>query len=571
MTTLRDRDRGDVMHTQTVAGIERGFPDRLGGRWAVSVQGFALACVTVLVGITSHVLSLDAQDGVVFLVATFAVFVVSGLIDGVLHKTRWSQRRVSPVPVEEVLARLFVVGTGFSVAYAILRTTLDIDTPIGAIEGFILYPAVSMWIGSSLIVYLDVIDQARHIRHIAIQERSQSEEMRHRADDAVNQLRSKVDALLSPEIDHLKQVVTRDTHTMLPHEIRSVVDRSVRGVGHELWETGTHDFGRVSFFEILRATILYPVLRPWPMIGLAIVIPVFQAGETTNPAVLLLSAIAALVVYSECTAANMAMERWSSLRAVVISAVVLVFTIQTLLVDQLGETWGQSSEDPGFVVLLILTVCLILVTSALGSYRDLNDQRAHNIAEEIAVDRLDTAAHALALSEEARRLAALLHGRVQSRLLGCAMALEFAKNDPVALEDALTRTLAVLADDWRESEASVGDALSAIESTWSGLADVHVVFDGGDIGSVTADVVGVVEELVSNAVRHGQATRVDVEIHRTDEGWRVSATDNGSSNTVNRPGLGTTVLAHIGSVDFQLSPAGSTVTVRLPHKGSDLD
>lgn len=564
MTTLRDRDRGDVMHTQTVERIERGFPERLGGRWAVSVQGFTVACLTVLVGVTSHVLSLDARDGLVFLAATFMVFVVSGLIDGVLHKTRWSQRRVNPVPVAEVLARLFVVGTGFSVAYAIVRTTFDIDTPIGAVEGFILYPAVSMWVGSSLIVYLDVIDQARHIRQVAIQERSRSEEMRHRADDAADQLRKKVDELLSPEIDRLKHVVTHETYTVVPQEIRSVVDRSVRGVGHELWQTGSHDFGRVSLFEIIRATILYPVLRPWPMIGLAIVIPVFQAGETTNPAVLLLSVIAAVVVYVECTIANAVMKRWPSLRAVVIGAVILVFTAQTLLVDQLGENWGQTSEDPGFVVILILTACLILVTSTLGSYRDLNDQRAHNIAEEIAVDRLDTAAHAHALSEEARRLAALLHGRVQSRLLGCAMALEFAKNDSDALRDALSRTMDVLAENWRESEMATGDALSAIESTWSGLADVRIVLSGEDPALVTKEVVIVVEELVSNAVRHGRATHVDVEIRQSDDGWCVSAADNGSSTTVHRPGLGTEVLAHVGLVEQYLSSEGSTVTVRLP-------
>jgi len=74
----------------------------------------------------------------------------------------------------------------------------------------------------------------------------------------------------------------------------------------------------------------------------------------------------------------------------------------------------------------------------------------------------------------------------------------------------------------------------------------------------------VVEELVSNAVRHGRATRVDVEIRQSDEGWFVSAADNGSSTTVNRPGLGTEVLAHVGSVEQHLSSEGSTVTVRLP-------
>ena len=555
------RDRGELMSSSNLAA--RGFRERVGGRWAISIRGFLIAFVVALIGIFNDVDNLGHPDGTIFLVATVAVFALNGAVDVWLHRTRWSMRRVQPVPATEVFARIALSGVSIAVTYALLRTELGIAMPVGVAQGFVLYPAIAVWAGTSTIVYLDVVDQARQMRQRAVEERARSIDVVQRAEVAVEQVRERVGEVLAPELDRLRAVTSAERHDVVSDEIRAVVDRSVRSTGHELWRSADRSATRISFFEVIRGLILRPVLRPWPMIGFGIIIPLFEEGANVDAAVLVLAAVATLAVYVECSVANAWMRRWPRCRSLVAMGIVAVFVGQTLAADHLGESWGQSPDDPGVVALLVLTFCMVAVTSALGSYRDLNDERAQVIADGIDAERLDAAAHAHAVSEETRRLAGLLHGRVQSRWLGCAMAIEFAGNDPEALRAALDRTLEVLGEDWR-GDMDGADPLAGVVAPWAGLAEVNLVVADDAQQMVTADVRAVVEELVANAVRHGGATRVDVDVTRDGNGCVIVVGDNGAGAASSRSGLGSILIERVGEVERVATSNGWTVRVRVP-------
>lgn len=548
--------------------VSRNSGERLGGRWAISVRGYLWALAIALIGISADVQRMGYPNGLLFLTVTLAVFGLNGAIDVVLHRTRWSQRCVTPVPAIEVFARLTFSGLCLATAYGLLRTERGIDMPLGIAQGFILYPAISVWVASTLIICLDVLDQARRIRVQSIEERARARDIVHRADATTNRVRERVDAVLAPEIDRLRNVVSSQQHEVVSSEIRSVVDESVRGVGRQLWRGAEGTVGRISLLEVIRGLVLHPKLRPWPMIGLGIVIPLFEQGQKVDTRTVLVAVVATGVVLLECWLANNFMSHHPGSRSVVVALIVCVFTAQTLLVDQLGEQWGQSPDDPGIVVVFLFTLSLIAVTSALGSYRELNDERAHVIASEIAAERLDAEAHAHAVSEETRRLAALLHGRIQSRLLGCAMAIEFAGDDPDALRVALNRTVEVLNDGWAENGIPLVLELSEIVKPWSGLVDIRLEIARDADNAITSDVAVVVEELLANAVRHGNATHVNVEIDVIDDDVIVAVRDNGAGGDVNRSGLGSQLLSRLGTVERMPTTDGWNVVVRVPqHSG----
>lgn len=542
----------------------RGFADRLGGRWAISRRGFVVAFGITLVGVVADVQRLGSPDGLVILAVPMVVFALNGLVDVILHFTRWSKRRHVPVPAYEVLARLMFSGLTFAVVFALIRVQLDIDTPMGVAQGFVLYPVFSTWLGSSIIVYLDVIDQARHVRRRAVTERARSAEIVGRAERVVSAIRERVNQEIEPEIDRLRDVTSTAHRDTVPHEIRSMVDRSVRTVGRELWRSADGQASRIRFSEVLRSVLMTPVFRPWPMIGLGILAPMIEAPAVLSAPVLSLAVAATALVLVECWVANTTIAWWPRLRLLVVVAVIAVFSTQTMLVDRLGQTWGQPADDPGVLTVVMLTVSLVLVTSALGSYRDLNDERATVIAEQIASGRLDAEANALVVSDETRRLAALLHGRLQSRLLGCAMAIEFAGDDPGALSEALERTSLVLAERWDEGEPGSRPSVSTAVEIWRRLAEVNLDVPPDSDEWMTGDVVVVVEELVANAVRHGPAGRVDVSIHREGGECVVVVTDDGSTDKSQRPGLGSMILERAGQVVRSSTPTGWTVTVTIP-------
>lgn len=562
MTTLLARDLTDVMNTPS--SEQRSFRDRIGGRWALSVRGYILSFIVLNIGIGTEVVRMGSRDGTLFYLTTVLVYGLNGIIDLVLHRTRWSQRRVKPVPTSEVLTRWAFAGISMSSSYAVLNLYFDVETPLSIASGFLLYPTIAVWLASSLIMYLDVVDQARLLRRQLVDERARSIEILGRAKDAMTQLRHRVGNEVNPGLHRLRKATQSIESASISEEIRTVVDESVRGVGHALWDNTRSESIRIGFGEIVRSLIVHPVFRPWPMIGFAILVPLFSLGRDINGQVLMLSSVAAVATYVECSIANSMMVKWVRFRLVVVVLFISVLTGQTLLADRLGEEWGQSGDDPGVIALIFLTVCLVVVTSALGSFRDLNDQRAQAIAAEISEEQLDAAAQAQAVSDETRRLAALLHGRVQSRLLGCAMAIEFAGNDSQSLKNALDRTLEVLHDDWLEIARGEVNALDDVVKTWSGLAliDLHI---GDDVREfINDDVSVVVEELIANAIRHGRAQSVVVNLARDDLVCRITVSDDGLGGDETRVGLGSLVIENVGAVERIRTQDGWTVAVEIP-------
>jgi signal transduction histidine kinase len=216
----------------------------------------------------------------------------------------------------------------------------------------------------------------------------------------------------------------------------------------------------------------------------------------------------------------------------------------------------------GIGVIALFTLILMISTSSLGAYRDLDDRRAKQLATAIRADRLDAMAEARVVSDEARHLAGLLHGRVQSRLLGCAMAIEFADDDPTALQQALDRTKSVLDEEW-DAAREVSPSLAEVLTPWKGLAEISVV---GEVDELAVDpaCVQVVEELVANAIRHGGARRVDVSIEGDLVGRVITVVDDGRAFGEGRPGLGTILLERVGRVERTPGPSGWTVSVRVP-------
>ncbi|MEN9805365.1 MAG: hypothetical protein RIS41_2212 [Actinomycetota bacterium] len=539
----------------------RTFGDRVGGRWALSMRGFLITFVLVVLGYARDFLQISPRDSVLVISGLIVGFALNALFSFIMHRTRWSHRRERPIPSAEFVAWMILTGVVFAAIFAVLRARFSVDVLVGPSEGFVVYPALSMWIGSSVVVYLDVFDQARRLRGQVIDEHANSLRIRSGASETVALMRRRIDQMLTPQIDRLR-IATTSQGSTVSEEIRRVVDGPVRTTSRELWRTADEREMRIGFLEIITFLVRDFRFRPWPIVGLAVALGLLrrveEAGWIANAA----AAIATVIIVAECHVANRTMERWPHGKAFVVSVTFVVFVAQSILSERLLERWGLEPSGLSVGVVALFTSILMISTSSLGAYRDLDDRRARQLATAIRADRLDAMAEARAVSDEARHLAGLLHGRVQSRLLGCAMAIEFAGDDPSALQQALDRTRSVLDEEWgapRDASRSVGEVLTP----WKGLAEISVV---GEVDEFAADpaCVRVVEELVSNAVRHGGARRVDVSIESDGTDRVITVADDGQALGEGRPGLGTSLLERVGVVDRRPSATGWVVSVRVP-------
>ena len=543
----------------------RSFAERVGGRWALSVPGFMICFGVGGIGLTINNSALGGEGLAVALAAYVTIMTFVALLSLLLHRRRWSNRRVIPVPAPEVALFAVVVGVMVAGTFALARQWWGVDTGYGSIEGFVIYPVVGVWMGLTSVVYLDVIDRARHLRENVIAAHANASQVRERARWAVGEMRRLIDDVVSPAVANLRDVAATERPSIVSAEIRDVVDESVRAVSHDLWGRVDERVARIGLADMARDVVVRPRFRTWAIIGLVIVLPFIDQVSNDGLIIAVPYAAAALVLYLECAIANRLLLRWPRWRLLIVLATVAVFVTQQLLADRGSRSQGWETADLGWVTVTIFTLMLVVVTSILGSYRDLDDRRAMALAADIRADRLDAMAEARVMAEETRRLAGLLHGRVQSRLLGCAMAIEFAGDDPVALQTAIDRTSAVLAEDWYQEsgdDSTKGSILDVLV-TWNGVAQVEVAGDRWLMSSNDPDLVGVVEELVANAIRHGGARRVEVTVERDGSDRIVTVVDDGSGGPMTRPGLGTALLERVGAVDRRIGEDGWSVTVRL--------
>lgn len=543
----------------------RTFADQVGGRWALSVPGFVICFGVGGIGVTINNLALDGEGLTVALAAYGAIMTLVAFLSLLLHRTRWSNRHETPVPVHEVALFAVFVGVVIAGTFALARWWWGVETGYGSVEGFVIYPVVGTWMGFTSVVYLDVIDRARHLRENVVAAHANVDRIRENARLAVEALRSLIDGVVSPAVESLRAVASHESPSTVSAEIRDVVDGSVRSVSHQLWERSEEPIARIGFTDMVRDIFARPRFRTWPIIGLVIVLPFIDQVSSDGLIIAVSYSAAGLVLYLECTIANGLLLRWPQWRLLIVLTTMALFVTQQNLADRVSQSQGWETAGLGWMSITFFTLLLVVVTSILGSYRDLDDRRAMALAADIRADRLDAMAEARVMAEETRRLAGLLHGRVQSRLLGCAMAIEFAGDDPAALQAAIDRTSAVLTENWYQEsgeDSTTGSILDALV-TWNGVAEVEVAGDRWLMSSTDPDLVSVVEELVANAIRHGGAHHVEVTLERDGADRVVTVVDDGAGGGDVRPGLGTAIITRVGSLDRRSGSEGWTVTVRL--------
>lgn len=153
-----------------------------------------------------------------------------------------------------------------------------------------------------------------------------------------------------------------------------------------------------------------------------------------------------------------------------------------------------------------------------------------------------------------RRMSLVMHGSVQSALISAMLLL---RDDPSAgaRQEVLVRLeqarAALDAEAW--SPGMLEHGLREIASLWSGLCSVEVLLDAHSAVEIEGDpglsscCVEVVRESVSNAVRHGGASTIEVSLVRLDDASvRITVRDDGgSSGTDARIGLGTRMLDEV--------------------------
>lgn len=262
-------------------------------------------------------------------------------------------------------------------------------------------------------------------------------------------------------------------------------------------------------------------------------------------------------------------------------------SILTLLVGWLpcaaDLAWQFISPNPQTQVPLLVTAAALPLTyfvfmeifqvlrpRALGLIRNKQLEAGKALSAEVTKTVIEEFSHHIY-----HQWAVYIHGKIITRLAATSLKLEevASQEDEKAFNETVRNLIALLSAPGAGFEDSKRDLESEVKhrlEPWSGLLDIDLYIDE-DLKAVknarVRDLGEVIEELISNAIRHGKAKRIKLNLVRSGEhDLEIIAIDDSSSapaESKGKAGLGTSIFNLASDGRWSMTRLDSTTEVRL--------
>jgi len=240
---------------------------------------------------------------------------------------------------------------------------------------------------------------------------------------------------------------------------------------------------------------------------------------------------------------------------------ILVFaSIMSIPITSVNQFYLSGSiQLEAFVAGLLMNfvvVSSVLVVAALISFRpefQVGDYK--NILQNGKNGSLNQAFSAMIY----RRLSQKLHGAVQSDVLALQLSIDAAQTiDSVELEDEVLTIIEKARDEFlADTELPLANRLKSLTDQWAFVAEVVVTNSCRDLSPLQENVCFMlIQEAVTNSVRHGSARKVEVKLSQENPGvFNLSVVDNGTGPLAksSKLGSGLSVLRALTEDEFSLS------------------
>lgn len=368
---------------------------------------------------------------------------------------------------------------------------------------------------------------------------------------------------LAKEIEEvLNHSTARIDYAVQASKIQDLIKNKLRPASAELWNGATLSPPKLSVSELIKVSLLEQKLKvpaacllfaPYIFIGLN-----GSQGWRFSAIETLIATMCNFLIFAmfEILFKNGLLSRNSTnILIIVVSFVVPLLTILYLLPQ--GLFWIESDVAKLFYQ-LFLSSCHVSILLGFNLYELLRHQRSAVLAnlKQIAQGKnmfsFSDSEHTAARDID---LARYLHGELQAGLIATSLLLERAiKSGDVNLANhALRSTVDILKQDHaRVSESrksSPRARLEKISSGWRGIAEVQIRLDWIDSleTSILNDVIALIDEGVSNAIRHAKASNILVAGSRTGTALNFEILSDGSGMTSKSAGLGTKLFQELTS------------------------
>ena len=345
-------------------------------------------------------------------------------------------------------------------------------------------------------------------------------------------------------------------------KIQDLINSELRPASAKLWNGSTLTAPKLSIPTLVRISLLDQKLKvftasllfaPYIFIGLNGTLGWRLAAIET-----LLATFLNVLIFFACESLHkkeFLNRRYTNIAIMGSSYLVPFIAIVFLLPSSMF--WTDSAATI-FFYQFFLTASHILILLGLNLYKLLGQQRAAVLQ---SFEQIILGSEALSISSDdlsAVRdidLARYLHGELQAGLIATSLLLQRASKtgDTDLARHALRSAANILRQDHaRISQMRISSPqarLEKISTGWRGIAEVRIDLNWIDHleTSVQNDVIALIDEGVSNAIRHAKASVISVSGTREEGVVHLEIRSDGSGMTEQTPGLGTKLFNELTS------------------------
>ena len=567
-----------------------GWRDRLGGPWAfswrASLVGSALISLLIIVRGSALSGSDPSPSGVIAWVGVALVAVAAksawqfGADRSILQQRHRTQLSLTRVFVFYSISGL-IFGAGLVIAELWISPEGSTASAGDAIVRAVALAAATVcWYVLTTILF-DARERFWRQREQLLEELVASQMAQIQEEQVLDGLRDQVRADLEQPLADAKLLTATallenddSTSSAVPQRLRELASGSVRSLSHEMMEEQQRHYSQGRLRDVWKTFALEIRFAIGPVLILIVMAYAIDTAVRNQSQVGIASTIAFSVIGAVCMwLANKAMDRTPTWRIPIYTITFLVMLVLALMhvsgVTFAGLANGElatidmSWAEVGFLVLLASTG--LLGTSYAAAVLSNREQVLDRLREDADLSLAQEIANAQRLASTTRQLGSELHGALQTRLLVCAGAIDsaLANEDADARRDALNQAWDVLKTplESQQQAGSIQECVDQRVAAWTGLLDVRCKMAAsiGTIGgSLARSVDVVIEEGLANAYRHGDATRVDVNIWVDGNDIVVEIIDDGRGLGDVISGMGSQRMAAVGALSLTAHAGGGT-------------
>ena len=362
-------------------------------------------------------------------------------------------------------------------------------------------------------------------------------------------------SLLGSEIqDAINEIKPKNDYTFESQKIQKLIDTELRPTSRQLWRKSNSGIPTISKIDFLRITLLeqklsvnLAIMFTGPLLFIGVI-----GGYGLKAALIQTSALILPVLISFELMEKAQNRKWISRRASNLTVLGLSWFIPIPLQFSLVSQNIRITEAvSAFIVFqTALWVVLVCVLIGFNMFYSINRGRQTVLKSLEALMQDEKYLEFIVGETESVRdidLSRYLHGEVQTGLTASVLLMRQAsKSGDVALaRQALENAVKILnqnhIEGYKRSLSSNEIHLAQIVSGWRGIADVDIslkCLSQIPKGRVR-DVVELIAEGVTNAIRHGRATKVIVFDEEEESLIRLHIRSNATELPKGKSGLGT--------------------------------